>query len=564
MTGVCREPTVDRLLDWWADHHPERVAHVVPGVAELTYGQWRRRCAIVAANLHAHGVTPGSTVALAFPRGAIIEFAVCLAAVHRVGAVAVLLPADENDEDIARLLAACLPDLLVSPRAVGDLPALTVEQLSVPAEARASAPVSSHTEATVVFTSGTTGTPKAVAICHGDLVHGVAPDAFADEPAGTLLHSFPLSVPVGQWAAQAPLLRGLRVVTMGEFTPLSFVELVSRYQATETAMVPAMATMLRDLPAAARSGTASMRRVTIGSARCPEPALRVVREVFPAATVVIDYSSTESGWAGTTIEYGDGYQPGTVGGPNPGCRVRIVADDGAELPAGAVGNVELRLPPGIPPRRYLHDPVATAMTFRGRWVRMADLGHLDDDGVLQLTARTKDVVDLSGRKVSCPEVEQVFESHPNVVEAAAYPVADPILGEELGLAVVTDTAVQVAELRRHAAAHLSAHKVPSHITVVTTLPRTRSGKVRKSELARLVAPAVAGSDVDTVVGQAVLDVLGLAVVPWHRSLAELGASSIQVIRIYHRITAALSVEFDVVAMFDDRPLSALAGSVAAA
>jgi acyl carrier protein len=232
-----------------------------------------------------------------------------------------------------------------------------------------------------------------------------------------------------------------------------------------------------------------------------------------------------------------------------------------------VGTVELMLPPGVPPRSYLTDPVATAATFRGRWVRMADLGYLDTDGCLHLTARTKDVVHIGGRKVSCPEVEHVFEDFPGVREAAAFPFADRILGEELGVAVIADGQVSVDDLRRHAAARLSAHKVPTRIVLVDEFPRTGNGKVLKDRLTGLVAPAArtgAGGDVAAVLLDAVREVLGVPDATADRSLVELGASSVDAIRIYHRVTEAVGAEFDVALLFDAEPLAELAGRIDAA
>lgn len=582
MTAMTNVPapdtvsTIDRLLDWWADRYPERAAHVVPGVGELTYARWRSRTGSAAAGLLARGVRPGTRVALAFQRRTIADFAVCLTAVHRLGAVAVLLPADGGDEDLGRLIAVSRSDALVVPRTETapqsglDVPVLALEDLEQSERRTVRSAASPDDVATAVFTSGTTGEPKAVAMRHRDITHelDVRMPAFTNGgPVGTLLHAFPLSVPVGQWAAQAPLLRGLRAVAMPEFNPSSFLDLVDEYEVTETAMVPAMAAAIRDLATKRRPRAAALRRVTIGSARCPLPVLRTVRDLFSGAAVVVDYSSTESGWAGTAVEYHDGFQPGTVGQPHPGCAVRIVDDEGVPVPAGHVGNVELRLPPHIPPRFYLDDPVATASTFRGRWVRMADLGWVGVDGCLHLTARTKDVVNIGGRKVSCPEVEHVFEDFPSVREAAAFALDDSILGEELGVAVIADGDVDVEDLRRYAAVRLSAYKMPSRIVLADRFPRTRSGKVRKDRLAGLIVrsvPVAQDRNVETALIGAVHEVLDSDDVRAEQSLIELGASSVDVIRIYHRVTEAMGVEFDVALMFDPAPLTELARRIGSA
>ncbi len=505
----------------------------------------------------------GECVGLAFPRAAIDEFAVLLTALHRLAAVAVLLPADETGPGFGRLVAEGRVTRIVGPRAwtvsapVSTVPVLAAEDLVADGELPGHV-VRPGDTATVVFTSGTTGEPKAVAVPHGDIMFGMADrlPEFADGPGGrTLLHAFPLSVPVGQWAALAPLLAGLRVVTMARLDPGLFLELVDRHGVTDTAMVPATAAALRD----ARPRPGTMRRVIVGSARAPMPALRTLRALFPAAELVVDYSSTESGWAGASTVVGDGHRPGLVGAPNAGCAVRITDEHGAPLGPGETGVVELRLPPGIPVRHYPNDPAATAATFRGRWVRMADLGRLDDEGRLHLVARTKDVVSVGGRKVSCPEVEAAFEAHPAIREAAAFPVADPILGEELVIALVADRVVTEPELRAHVVELLAPHKVPARVVIVDDLPRTRSGKVRKSDLPALLAPAAREEgSITGLLTRAVADVLRLDDVGPDRTLADLGASSIQVIRVYRRLSDSLAADFDVTLLFEPVPLATIA------
>jgi acyl-CoA synthetase (AMP-forming)/AMP-acid ligase II len=558
---------MDRLLDEWADHQPNRVAHIVAGGETMTYGEWRRRSHAVAATLSRRGVGRGHTVALAFPRERITDLAVCLTAVSRLGAIAMLLPVDERPAELLRLTSVCRPDRIIAAepvvadlRAAG-LTAVTVAELADTEHAAPRSVADPAEVATVVFTSGTTGVPKAVAITHHDVVSNLG----EHRHGGTLLHSFPLSVPVGQWAALAPL-RALRCVTLPTFEPRAFLELIDAHQVTETAAVPALAVamgaVVRDL-ADARPKAAFLERVTIGSARCPASALHILRNLFPRARIVVDYASTESGSAGTSIDFTPSLEPGNVGRPHPGSAVRIVAENGEEASPGEVGVVELRLPPGIPPRHYVGDPDATAHTFRGRWVRMADIGYLDGE-LLHLTGRTVEFANLSGRKVSCMEVEQAFESHPAVSEAAVFPVADAILGEELAAAVVADPSAPIDELRRHVGARLAAHKVPSRIHVVDILPRTRSGKVRKNELAQLLpsASVAPNSDVEAVLRAAVAEVTGEPVPAGAVLLSDLGVSSVQLIRTYHKVTETLATDFDLDLLLRPEPLPALAEHIA--
>ncbi|GAB3986357.1 AMP-binding protein [Plantactinospora veratri] len=588
--------TIDRLLDRWGELHPDRVAHLVHDAARLTYGQWSARARAVAARLSDHGVRARTRVALAFPRDAALDFAVCLAAVHRLGAVAVLVSPDDHASRRCALTTAVNCEFLIGPDDVAEgypgVRTLVVKELldGVDEKARAGDAPRPAAEpdavATVVFTSGTTGTPKAVTMTHRDIMYGARPSATTAGPADeVLLHAFPLSVPVGQWATQVPLLRGVTGIRAPEFDPATFLRLVEKYRVTETAMVPATATAMAGLLDGDLPDTSSLRRLTIGSARCPVPALEALRALFPAATVVIDYSSTESGWAGTTLEYGPGYEPGAVGFANPGSAVRVVGEHEQVLAPGEVGVVELRVPPGLPARSYLDDPQATAATFRGDWVRMADLGYLDERGCLHLVARTREFVNISGQKVSCPEVERVLESFPGVREAAVFPVSDPILGEDLGAAVQAVQALDPADLRRHAADRLAPYQVPSHVMVLADLPRTPSGKADKEALAEMMAARLApthdigaagpapaddvdsarptpGVEVARALHDAVARVTGSAEVALGDSFAELGLSSVEVIRVYHKLGESLGGDLDIALLFEPVPLARLAELIA--
>ncbi|MEO3807452.1 AMP-binding protein [Sphaerisporangium sp. B11E5] len=583
--GVRCPGSTDGLLRWWADRHPDRVAHVSARGRVLTYRQWWDMSQAVAEGLRRRGVGRGFPVGLSFPREAMSDFAVCLTAAHRLGATTVLLPADETADGLSELTAACPPGLVVTAEAESPVePAVTVEaggrlpwpivpvdRLAEPGDAVPSPSVAVPGDvASVVFTSGTTGTPKAVAITHEDLA-GVAAARWAEltadtsaEACETVLHAYQLSTAAGQWAALAPLLCGMRVVTAPRLDPRLTADLIEDHQVTELALVPAMAGLLLTLPHETAAG--SVRRVTMGTARCPAPVLERVRKLFPGAEIWIEYSSTESGAAGTAIEYVPGMPPDVVGRAGDGEQVRVVDEQGMPLAPNGIGVVELRVPPGAAVRSYVGDPSATMSTFRGRWVRMPDVGYVDEEGFLHLVGRTRDFVNLSGRKVACSEVERIFEDYPGVVEAAAFPVDDAVLGEELALVVQAGQQVRADDLRAYAAERLPSFKVPGKIAVVDELPRTRNGKVRKSDVAALLAGSLAATgeqhdDVVTVVRRAVERVLGHARIPADACLFDLGMSSLQLIRLHHELSDALGTRLDIGALSMSWPLAELSADI---
>jgi acyl-CoA synthetase (AMP-forming)/AMP-acid ligase II len=193
---------------------------------------------------------------------------------------------------------------------------------------------------------------------------------------------------------------------------------------------------------------------------------------------------TESSSLTTSIGGADyAARPTSVGVPVPICAVRIVDENGTDLPAGEVGEIWISGPTVVP--GYWKRPEETARTFTDGWLHSGDLGRVDDEGFLYIVDRAKDMVIRGGENISSIEVESALFEHPAVLEAAVFAVPHQVLGEEVGAVVrVKDGATTSAEeLRAHAAARLSAFKVPAHIWLTDEpFPRGATGKVLKRDI----------------------------------------------------------------------------------
>lgn len=586
--------TLPGVIEWWAREHDERVAHVVPGGDVLTYGEWRRRAARAARGLTSENVSPRDCVALAFDRGSVVDFAVAFFAVQLRGAIALSLPDTSAASQLEAVVAKYEPTMVVTSAAsrvfadvelsgtrhlkVADLEGIGAELAGA---ADAFTAVEPEDVASVVMTSGTTGVPKGVAITHVDHTfhhEWYWPPIVEDRELGALLHSSPLSAVDGQWAMLVPLLRGLRTITLPQFSPRAFFDAVETYEVTEALLVPTMAVALAR-SSRKRHDTSSLRKITLGAAPCPLSVMERLAELFPHATITVDYSTSESGAAGTSIDYGGGDLMNNVGRPYYGTRVRIVDERRQPVAIGEKGEVELQ-PGSGPLRSYFRDPAATAQVFADGWLRTADLGFVDSDGCLHLAGRRTDVVNSGGTKISCWEVERALEQHQAVVEAAAVGVPHPILGEELIAVVVTTGAVEVAELDAFAAARLDADQRPQSIVLVDSeLPRTASGKVRKEVLAQRLSsdPRVpedrgsatgAGREMDPAstteaVRQIVCETLLRSEVSPDDDLLGLAASSLDLIRVYSAISQRFGVDIGISAVFEVESIRDLANVVAA-
>jgi acyl-coenzyme A synthetase/AMP-(fatty) acid ligase len=233
-----------------------------------------------------------------------------------------------------------------------------------------------------------------------------------------------------------------------------------------------------------RHDLSSVLMVSSSAAALPPATAQALVRAFPSATVVNCYISTESAPAHTAMLV-DPERPGSLGLPAEPRDVRILDAEGRDVPAGTVGEVWLRSP--APTRVYVGDEAATARTFgRDGWIRMGDVGHLDDEGYLYLADRESDVVKSGGLKVSTLQVEAALHEHPDVVEAAVVGLPHPVMGAVVAAAVRTSAPLTQGQLKAFLATRLARHERPVRIAFVDGFARTTTGKIVKSRVRDLL------------------------------------------------------------------------------
>jgi acyl-CoA synthetase (AMP-forming)/AMP-acid ligase II len=252
------------------------------------------------------------------------------------------------------------------------------------------------------------------------------------------------------------------------------------WMAASSGVVEMLASYLRVTPVGHPPSSFRFVHVTAGAVSpeiCDELATRLGTPVLPR------YSSSEIGAVATALPPPAKSKPGSVGIPIQ--ELRIVNGDGADARPGAEGEIWVRNSKGF--SGYLDDPELTAATFvSGGWFRTGDVGRLDEDGFLYLTGRLNELINRGGEKIAPVEVDQALQSHPAVADAAVFAVPDALLGEDLVAAVVLKPGETIARRAVHGwlLDRLSPFKVPRRIWLVDELPRTRTGKVQRGELAR--------------------------------------------------------------------------------
>jgi long-chain acyl-CoA synthetase len=486
----------------------------------VTYDAFHRATAAFAAELRAKGVAKGDRVAVVMRN--VPEWAVAFYGAAALGAVVTPLNAwwtgpeleygmTDSGAKIAVMDAERYGRLVEHLPNCPDLKRVYVSrepgEIAHPDRPFPEAEVGPEDDATIFYTSGTTGKPKGAvatnrAVNCNILTAGAAgaraflrkgemppaPDPSA--PQKSALLSVPFFHVTGCFAVLNPtVFTGGKLVLMFKWEPIRAFELIEREKVTTAGGVPTIAWQLIEHPARANYDLSSLEGVSYGGAPSAPELVRRLREVFPKSQPGQGWGMTET-CATVTSNGAEDYvnRPDSCGpaAAVAELQIRDPGDGVTVLAAGEVGELWSKGPMNA--RAYWNKPEATAQTFVDGWVRTGDLARLDEEGFCFIIDRAKDMLIRGGENIYCVEVENVLYDHPAVMDAAVVARPHRILGEEPA-AVVTlkpGTTATEAELRAHVAERLAAFKVPVEVRFFTeTLPRNANGKILKSELKKL-------------------------------------------------------------------------------
>jgi acyl-CoA synthetase (AMP-forming)/AMP-acid ligase II len=456
-----------------------RPALVDPDGSVLTYADLDVRSDEVATGLAAEGVRPGDVVLLTLASDS--AYVVAYAAVAKLGAItAGVNPRLAPPEQAAVAAVAGAVRTIAS--------ADEVAALRRPGPAPAPLEPDPERPVALVFTSGTTGTPKGALFLERQLAAVTTADvadAWGDPaaPATPMLAGTQFAH-VGMTTKLPWYLRmGMTTHVLGRWRAADALACIAEHRIPSIGGVaPQMALLLReDLEAYDLS---CVQTIIMGGAASPPALVREARERLGAA-YSIRYSSTESGGCGTgtAFDADDEEALFTVGRPR-GIEVQVRDDEGLTVGVGEVGEVWLRSPTTM--AGYWRDEGATAATLVGGWLRTGDLGALDERGNLRLAGRSKEMFIRGGYNVYPAEVEAVLVDHPAVRELAVVPRPDDVMGE-VGVAVVVPAdpgrPPTLEDLRAFASERLARFKLPEALRIVDALPLTPMLKVDRRALA---------------------------------------------------------------------------------
>jgi long-chain acyl-CoA synthetase len=487
---------------------PDRVALHFEG-RKLTYRELDGAANRVANALVSLGVVPGDRVAMHVDNRP--EFIEAYQGVMRAGATLVPTNVMYTAEELEHILGdsrakiafvrsdlvskvasvrARLPELraVVAVGGPGEGGSIDFEALKRDAsDQRPKIDVDPKAVAFIQYTSGTTGKPKGAMVTHANVLAVVSntldlPGGIESRETDVLLlvlplfHAYALNL-----ALNRAILGVTPIVLLQRFDAERVFSLIQEHRVTVFYGAPPMYFAFVNTPGLDRYDVSSLRAAFSGAAPLPV----VILERFKERTgveICEGYGLSETAPTLCSNAAGPVNKPGTVGPAIPGVELRILDDEGRDVPRGEVGEICARGPNVF--LGYWKREAETAEAFRGGWFHTGDLGRMDEDGYVTIVDRKKDMIIVSGYNVYPIEVENVLLRHPKVLDAAVIGVPDEYQGESVKAIIVPRPGerIEAKEIGDYCREHLAAFKVPRHVELRTELPKSATGKVLKREL----------------------------------------------------------------------------------
>jgi len=470
------------LLDYAATTHDEVEAYVDPG-ARITFADWIGRARGVAIQFADLGVGKGDVVALWLPSG--IDYATCYAAAAMIGAITTGLNPRLGRREVESILQQADPALVVVDEQLGALPSTAARLLSRTAlhnDPTASAPppveLTRRDLVALIFTSGTTGTPKGAAYDADRLAAGAAASGVMTAPYDRRLTSTPFAHAGYMFKLWDQLQSGSTlVVPPTPWSAQGMFDVLRHERVTVAGAVPTQWAKLLDVDGVSPQALPHLRIGVVATAPAPPELVRRVADRI-GVPLVVRYAMTECPTiCGTEPNDVPEVQFRTVGRAAAGIDVRIGSDGGIEVSGPCVM------------RGYWRNPELSAQVLRDGWLRTGDIGALGPDGNLTLVGRGGDMYIRGGYNVHPGEVERTLTDHPGVKQVAVVGCPAPVIGE-IGIACVVPTNAAapptLAELRTHVAGELADYKAPDELLIVDELPLTPMLKPDRLALRELI------------------------------------------------------------------------------
>ncbi len=481
------EQTIVERLFRNAERYPDKTAIVV-AKSVIKYRQLAEHICGAAALLREQGVKPLDRVlfsALYSPSYIYVYFAT-----HLLGAVAVPFDPQTPDEKRKTLLTILQPALSVvrktSPEESNTIPLSAFDEVTSPAT-NLSFP-STQFLADILFTTGTSGTPKGVELSHSNLI--AAADNIntfiGNTPEEREVIPLPLHHSFGLGRLRCNMSKGSTVIQANGFMFVkSIFDLLEQYEATGFCFVPAGCAILFNV-AGDKLGEYSkqLKYIEIGSAPMPLENKRRLMRLLPKTRICMHYGLTEASRS-TFIEFHSADERITsIGQATPGVTIGILNEQGEQVDSGESGEVCIRGNHVM--KSYFRNEEETKNVFHHGWLRTGDIGYQDKDEYIFIQGRAKDIINIGGKKVSPIEVEEALKRHPAIQDCACIGVPDPegISGETVKAFLVSreEKKPELNAIGFFLGDKLEPYKLPTQYEWIDEIPKTASGKVLRQTL----------------------------------------------------------------------------------
>jgi long-chain acyl-CoA synthetase len=487
-----------RLVTEAAERYPERPALKLDE-AVVTYAQLDGATAHVAGLLRAKGLEPGDRVGIMLPN--VPYFGVVYYGVLRAGGVVVPMNVLLKGREVAFYLRDPGAKLLFAWHGFGEAARQGAEEAGAelievkPGEFEAMvgaeelvtelAERDGGDTAVILYTSGTTGTPKGAELTHDNLFKNCEVSVrtlFGGSEQDVILGALPLFHSFGQTCGLNAAMRVAAVLTMiPRFEPGKALEIIDRDRVTIFEGVPTMYHALLNHPDRDKHDVTCLRLCVSGGAALPVEVMRAFEEAFDVK-ILEGYGLSETSPVASFNHPDKERKAGSIGTPIEGVEMKVVDDEGKEVPQGEVGEIAIRGHNVM--KGYWGRPDATTEVMRGDWFHSGDMARVDEDGYYFIVDRKKDMIIRGGYNVYPREIEEVLYEHPAVSEAAVVAVPDEKMGEEVGAAIVLrrDQQAGAEEIQAFVKERVAAYKYPRRIWFLDELPKTATGKILKREI----------------------------------------------------------------------------------
>jgi long-chain acyl-CoA synthetase len=475
---------------------------------KVTFGELNRLVNNLSTGLIEEGVKKGDCVVTFLPDA--IEIALSYYAILKIGAICAPLDIRLKEDEVKLIFSDAKPVAVITTSQFQDMFLLmrsefpSIKSIIVVGEevkegcisfnqiknrdSSRVVPVEVDDEdvALYLYTSGTTARPKGVMVTFGNLDWFPKDMHYVWKTTEDDVHmlSLPASHISGPILFNQTIVMGVATSILGAFNPRKWLETIEKHRVTILHFVPPMANALIQLNEFDKYDLSSLRAVALMGAYSTPGLVKELGEKLGLKRCCQGYGLTETSPL-LTLESIDSNAPfGNIGKPLPGKEVKIVDEDGDEVPVGEVGEIVTRGSHVM--KGYHNDPEATQERIKDGWLHTGDLARRDEEGYIYIVGRTQDRINVGGLMVYVSEVEDVLHHHPKIKEVAVVSAPDPKRGEKVKAVVALKEGMEATEkeIIDYCRERMANYKVPREVEFRESLPKTRTGKIARGELAQ--------------------------------------------------------------------------------